>query len=131
MEVVCSASGSALAYLITREANFHETTFVSPPDAPLQLGFIVYGAGKSIARHVHLPVERHVTGTSEFLWVRKGRCEVDIYDEDRAFVKTCDLQAGDAILLLAGGHGFRMSEDTVLAEVKQGPYFGFQEKERF
>ncbi len=131
MEVIASASGTILAYLIKREAEFSETAFVSPAEAPLQLGFIVYGAGKSIARHVHLPVERRISGTSEFLWVRKGHCEVDLYDETRVLVATRELRAGDAILLLVGGHAFRMREDTVLAEVKQGPYFGNDEKERF
>ena len=130
MEVV-SAEGKVLAYLIRQETEFTETAFVSPAEAPLQLGFVVYGAGKAIARHVHLPVERHITGTSEFLWVRKGRCEIDIYDDARRLVVTLELRAGDAILQLAGAHGFRMNEDTVLAEVKQGPYFGLDEKERF
>ncbi len=130
MEVTSSA-GEVLAYVIRQEREFDQTTFVSPPEAPLQLGFIVYGHGKAIPRHVHRPVERRITGTSEFLWVRKGRCEVDIYDGSRQFVTTLELQSGDAILLLGGGHGFRMNEDTVLAEVKQGPYFGLEEKERF
>lgn len=130
MEVI-SGGGKVLAYLIRREADFPQTEFVSPPEAPLQLGFISYGEGKTIARHVHVPLERHITGTSEFLWVRKGRCEVDIYDDERQLVTTLELRVGDALLQLAGGHGFRMNEDTVLAEVKQGPYFGLDEKERF
>ena len=32
---------------------------------------------------------------------------------------------------VGGGHGFRMIEDTVLFEIKQGPYGGPAEKERF
>jgi hypothetical protein len=32
---------------------------------------------------------------------------------------------------MTGGHGFRMLEDTVLLEVKQGPYGGQAEKSRF
>lgn len=130
MEVI-SAGGTVLAYLVRRESEFGETTFVSPAEAPLQLGFVAYDAGKEIARHVHVPVERRTTGTSEFLWVRKGCCEVDIYDDERRLVLTVELREGDALLQLAGGHGFRMKEDTVLAEVKQGPYFGLNEKERF
>jgi hypothetical protein len=35
------------------------------------------------------------------------------------------------MLMVAGGHGFRMLEDTVILEVKQGPYTGEDEKERF
>jgi hypothetical protein len=131
VEVIHDREGIVLGYLITRDSEFSETTFVSPPEAPLQLGFIVYGAGKTISPHTHLPVERRISGTSEFLWVRKGHCEVDLYDDARNLVATKQLHEGDAILLLAGGHSFRMHKDTVLAEVKQGPYFGNDEKERF
>jgi hypothetical protein len=42
-----------------------------------------------------------------------------------------DVGEGDVVVLLGGGHGFRMIEDSVLIEVKQGPYFGTQEKELF
>ena len=35
------------------------------------------------------------------------------------------------MLMVGGGHGFRMLEDTVFLEVKQGPYTGLDEKERF
>ena len=41
------------------------------------------------------------------------------------------LSMGDVILLLKGGHGFQMIEDTVLMEVKQGPYLNDLDKERF
>ncbi len=41
------------------------------------------------------------------------------------------MSTGDILVLVSGGHGFRMLEDTVLMEVKQGPYTGLKEKERF
>jgi hypothetical protein len=70
-------------------------------------------------------------GTSEVLIVRKGRCEVDFFDDARSLVATRELGVGDVMLLLSGGHGFRVLEDTVFCEVKQGPYTGLVEKERF
>jgi hypothetical protein len=33
--------------------------------------------------------------------------------------------------MVGGGHGFRMLENTVLLEVKQGPYTGIDEKRLF
>jgi hypothetical protein len=42
-----------------------------------------------------------------------------------------ELNVGDVMLMVGGGHGFRMLEDTVLLEIKQGPYTGENEKERF
>jgi hypothetical protein len=32
------------------------------------------------------------------------------------------LRTGDAIVMVSGGHAFRMMEDTVLYVIKQGPY---------
>ena len=72
-----------------------------------------------------------IRGTSEVLIVRRGRCEVDIYNDERQIVATRELRLGDVMIMVGGGHGFRMLEDTVLLEVKQGPYTGVDEKERF
>jgi len=120
-----------LAYIIRAEINPKETTFLTPPEFNLQVGFIVYPASSEIARHVHLPLKRHIVGTSEVLVVKRGRCLVDIYNDDQELVATRDLQVGDVILMVGGGHGFRMIEDTVFLEIKQGPYTGLDEKERF
>ena len=92
---------------------------------------IAYTAGKSIVPHVHLPTTRQVIGTPECIVVRKGSCVVDFYDGDQNYLKSCNLKLGDALLLLNGGHGFRMIEDTVLFEVKQGPFTGDHDKLRF
>ena len=70
-------------------------------------------------------------GTSEVVIVKSGRCEVDIYDDDHQLIATRELGPGDIMLMVSGGHGFRMLEDTVLLEIKQGPYPGLDEKEHF
>jgi hypothetical protein len=120
-----------LAYIIRSEMNPTETTFLTPPEFKQQVGYVVYPAGGKIQRHVHRPLERHLVGTSEVLIVRRGRCEIDIYNNERELVATRQLRQGDIMLMVDGGHGFRMLEDTVFLEVKQGPYTGVDEKERF
>lgn len=125
------AEGPLLALLASGSPDPGETTFPTPTELNLQVGFVVYPAGGEIARHEHRPVERHLVGTSEAIIVRSGRCEIDIYDGERRHVATRELGIGDVILIVSGGHGFRMLEDTVLLEVKQGPYTGLDEKERF
>ena len=120
-----------LAYIIRAEMAPGKTTFLTPSELNLQVGFVVYPAGGEVARHLHRPVERHIVGTSEMLVVKEGRCQMDIYDDDRRLVTTRELRKGDIMLMVGGGHGFRMLEDTVLLEVKQGPYTGLDEKERF
>jgi mannose-6-phosphate isomerase-like protein (cupin superfamily) len=120
-----------LAYIIRAEMQPRETTFLTPPEFKQQVGFVVYPTGGEIQRHVHRPLERHLIGTSEVLIVRQGRCEIDIYNNQRELVATRELWQGDIMLMVDGGHGFRMLEDTVFLEVKQGPYTGIDEKERF
>ena len=123
--------GRPLACIVRAGPPPESTEFVTPDDWNQQVGFVVYPAGGTIARHTHRPIERHIVGTAEVLVVRKGRCEVELYNESGASVATRELRTGDVLILVAGGHGFRMIEDTVLLEVKQGPYTGLTEKDFF
>lgn len=120
-----------LAYIVDPKWKPERTEFFTPDHFTQQIGMIVYGAGEQIIPHVHVPVERHITGTTECVIVRQGACEIDIYNADREFIVTRSLSEGAIILLLAGGHGFRMTEHTILFEVKQGPYVGGRDKVRF
>jgi hypothetical protein len=128
-QILCD--GKPLAYIIRAEINPEKTTFLTPPEFKQQVGFVVYRSGGEIQRHMHRPLERHLIGTSEVLVVRRGRCEIDIYNNGGELVATRELLQGDIMLMVDGGHGFRMLEDTVFLEVKQGPYTGIDEKERF
>ncbi|CAN5251065.1 hypothetical protein BH09GEM1_BH09GEM1_15640 [soil metagenome] len=125
------ASGKTLAVIIRSQVSPLRTTFLTPPEYKQQVGFVVYPAGGTIERHTHVPLERRLVGTSEVIVVRSGRCELDVYDDDHTLAATRTLATGDVMLMVGGGHGFRMLEDTVLLEVKQGPYTGLDEKERF
>lgn len=124
--------GRVLAYLVHGARPPDRTTFLTPPDCNVQVGYVVYAAGQEIPRHLHRPVERHLIGTAEVLVVQRGRCEVDIFTDQRDLVTTRELQVGDVLIAVGGGHGFRVHEDTVLLEIKQGPFVGdAASKERF
>jgi hypothetical protein len=125
------ANDCILAYIIRAELQPAKTTFLTPENLSFQAGFIVYPASSEIARHLHKPIRRELSGTSEVLVVKKGRCEVDFFTDQKKLVATRELKAGDVLLLVGGGHGFRLLEDTVFLEIKQGPYTGLDEKERF
>jgi hypothetical protein len=126
-----TCNDNPLAYIIRAEMRPAKTTFVTPPEFKQQVGFVVYPAGGAIQRHDHRPIVRHLVGTSEVLVVQNGRCEIDIYNDNRQLVATRELRRGDIMLMVGGGHGFRMLEDTVFLEIKQGPYTGEAEKQRF
>ena len=128
---VVGDDAAPLAYVVRAVATAERTTFLTDASETLQVGFVVHEARDDIPRHTHRPVERAFEGTAEVILVRSGHCILDVYDEDRHLVASRDLATGDVAVLLRGGHGFRVSEDTVLFEVKQGPYTGLDEKERF
>ena len=128
---IISWENAPLAYIIRNELLPDKTTFLTPPEFKQQVGFVVYPTGGEVARHLHKPLQRQLTGTSEVLVLRKGRCIMDVYNNEKVLVASRELYEGDIMLMVDGGHGFRMLEDTVFLEVKQGPYTGIDEKERF
>ena len=128
---IIAANNCELAYVIRAAYQPTETKFLTPAELKQQVGYIVYPAGTEIPRHSHRALERQIVGTSEVLMIKSGCCLIDIYDDEKQFVATRELCVGDVVLLVAGGHGLRMLENTVLLEIKQGPYTGLDEKERF
>lgn len=108
-----------------------KTTFVTPDSYYQQAGFVIYPKGGEVPRHIHLPLQRHLIGTPETLLIRKGCVEADLYAMDKSFLRSIRLYEGDIIMLVSGGHCFRFIEDSVLFEIKQGPYTGLKEKEIF
>jgi hypothetical protein len=128
---IIRCNNQPLTYIIRANPLPEQTTFLTPAEFKQQVGFVVYPQGGEIARHIHRPLERHLIGTSEVLVLQRGRCLMDIYNDGRELVATRELQAGDVMLMVGGGHGFHMLEDTVFLEIKQGPYTGIEEKERF
>jgi hypothetical protein len=56
---------------------------------------------------------------------------VDFYGNEKNYLESTLLDAGDVILLAFGGHGFKIIESAEIIEVKQGPYLGEEDKTRF
>jgi mannose-6-phosphate isomerase-like protein (cupin superfamily) len=131
MEFIKTEDNILTSILIRREYTPTETTFVTTPDLAQQVGFVVYPAGGVIKRHIHKNVDRQNISSSEALIVRQGRLEIDIYDQNKKLLATRELQAGDFVLMVSGGHGFRILENAILLEVKLGPYAGAMDKELF
>ena len=128
---IITADGRPLTYIIRGGQLPEQTTFLTPPEFKQQVGYVVYPAGGVIARHMHVPIHRSLIGTSEVLVVLKGHAWIDMYDDSHNLVASRELHARDVMLMVGGGHGFRIVEDTVFLEIKQGPYEGLEEKERF
>jgi len=114
-------------------SNFSHTgiNFFTPNDYSQQLAYMSHPAGKEIQPHIHKRVQREVHFTQETLFIRKGKLQVDFYSDAQDFLESRILEAGDVILLIKGGHGFKVLEDLEMFEVKQGPFAGDEDKIKF
>jgi len=92
-------------------------------ESSLQVGKQLRLKGEKIKSHRHMPVkvEREET-LKEVLYIEKGKVKVIFYSEKWKEIDSRILNKGDMILLIKGGHGFEMLEDTEMIEIKQGPY---------
>ena len=120
-----------LAIIVRRDFNDSGINFFTPNDYSQQLAYMSHPAGKEIQPHIHKKVQREVHFTQETLFIRKGKLKVDFYTDEQEFLESRILEAGDVILLIKGGHGFKVLEDLEMFEVKQGPYAGDEDKIKF
>ena len=126
-----SVEGALLALILRARYRKNGIEFFTPAEYSQQLAYMNRPQGYRILPHVHNEVHREVFLTQEVLFIKSGRVRVDFYDNQRDYVADVVLEAGDVILLSAGGHGFTMLEPTEMIEVKQGPYAGEKDKTRF
>lgn len=120
-----------LAMIIRSNYQCEGVDFITPNEYSQQVAYMHHPTGKVIDAHVHNLVYRNVVFTQEVLIIKKGILRVDFYDEYEDYLESRDLHAGDIILLVSGGHGFKVIEEVEMVEVKQGPYSGEQDKKRF
>lgn len=120
-----------LAIILKNDYECDGVDFITPDEYSQQVAYMHHPTGKVIDAHVHNLVHRNVVLTQEVLFIKKGKLRVDFYDEYKDYLESHVLEAGDAILLTSGGHGFKVLEEVEMIEVKQGPYSGNQDKSRF
>ena len=120
-----------MAVIIRGEFNEPGIHFFTPGELSQQLAYMRHPAGKVIEPHLHKPIPREVQYTQEVLLIKRGKLRVDFYDEQQRYLDSRILHGGDVILLAVGGHGFEVLEEVEMIEVKQGPYAGDQDKQRF
>lgn len=107
------------------------TTFVTDNNCTQQVGYIIHKQDTIIPRHYHQNINRSIVGMVEVLYVVQGKCMISFYDTNQRFIVDTEINVGDLVVILAGGHGFKMLEDTTLLEIKHGPYIGLSERVRF
>ncbi len=102
--------------------------FMSEDSWPMQVGIMRWPGGHSSRPHRHNPRSHMVTVTSEALIVWKGRTDVVLYDNKGELAETIELSAGSVCVMFGGAHGIEVHEDSIITELKQGPYDGQKDK---
>ena len=134
MEKVEKIVKEGIIYAISIRSDYKpdKTEFFTEDEHFQQLGFIVYEAGGQIKPHMHKVLKRTIDKTTETLIVKKGKIEYQIFNNDEDLISTGILKKDDIITLINGGHGFKIIEDAIMIEVKQGPFISTdQDKKRF
>ena len=105
--------------------------FFTPNSFSQQLGYMNRPKGYQIQPHLHKKNYRKVQSTNEALFIKSGIVRIDFYNETYYYLKSKILKRGDVILLIGGGHGFKMLKKSEMIEVKQGPYSNNKDKVLF
>ena len=124
-------NNEVLAIIISPNYEKKRIEFYTPDDYSQQVGYMNRDKNYVIEPHVHLRQSRNINYTNEVLIVKKGKVKVDFYTDSKEFIKSEIIKTGDLILLIKGGHGFEFLEESQIIEIKQGPYIGEIDKERF
>lgn len=125
-------NGELLAIIIPHDFRSEGIAFFTPDTFPQQLGYMNRPAGYVISPHEHKSVLRTIEWTQEVLFIKSGKVRLHIYEpKSRSYLESRVLAPGDVVLLAHGGHGFVMLEPSEIIEVKQRPYAGEADKERF
>ena len=121
------------AVIVRNNYSPEETKFISDTLNPFQIGLHKRGKGYRYKAHVSLPfkkIENFIP--NKIYYVKKGRLGIDIYNKENKKIRYIELNAGDLINFISGGHGVDvLEENTEFIEIKQGPYRGTKEDKIF
>jgi hypothetical protein len=100
-------------------------TFYSNPDDFIQVGLWNHPVDSVLNSHIHNIHSKKSDRTSEALFVLSGSIHADIYNDECKLLESTIVTAGELLVCIAGGHGYRiLSENTKVLEIKNGPYPG-------
>mgnify|MGYP001472723274 CR=1 FL=1 len=105
--------------------------FFTKKNLTQQVAYMHHPKHYSIQPHLHKKLTRKIKGTSEVLIILSGKMKIDFYDNKKIFLFSKIANKNDIVVLLSGGHGFKILQNCKFIEVKQGPFFFGKDKKRF
>ena len=104
-----------------------KTTPVCAPTEALQLILMNRPKGDIAKAHRHLPKKRITNMLQECLIVMKGRIRYDLFDARKRCFKKIIVKEGEAMFISAVGHAVHFLEDSLVYELKNGPFIDDKE----
>ena len=105
--------------------------FFTDNNATQQFGYMKHRKNYVIKPHKHNQRSTKILTTTEVIILFKGILRVDFYDNKKMYLFSKKIFGKDIIMLLNGGHGFKVLKDVEMLEVKQGPYKLSRDKVKF
>ena len=96
-----------------------------------QFGYMKHKKNYLIKPHKHNKRLTKILSTTEVIVLFKGILRVDFYDNKKKYLFSKKIFANDVIMLVNGGHGFKILKNVEMLEVKQGPYSLSKDKIKF
>ena len=106
-------------------------TFFTPNESTQQFGYMKHKKKYIIKPHLHKKRLTKIFFTTEVILILKGVLRVDFYNQSKKYLFSKILKEKDIIMLVSGGHGFKILKDIEMIEIKQGPYSLSKDKIKF
>ena len=106
-------------------------TFFTPNESTQQFAYMKHNKKHIIKPHLHKRRLTKVFYTTEVILLLKGVVRVDFYNQFKKYLFSKILKPKDIIMLVSGGHGFKILKDVEMLEIKQGPYNLIKDKIKF
>jgi len=106
-------------------------SFFTSKESTQQFGYMRHKKNHLIMPHKHNKRLTKILTTTEVIILFKGILRVDFYNSKKKYLFSKKIYAGDIIMLVNGGHGFKVLKDIEMIEVKQGPYSLSADKIKF
>ena len=106
-------------------------TFFTQNESTQQFGYMKHKRDHIIKPHLHKKRLTKIYYTSEVILILKGILRVDFYNQFKKYLFSKILKPSDIIMLVSGGHGFKILKDVEMLEIKQGPYNLIKDKIKF
>lgn len=106
-------------------------TFFTPNESTQQFGYMKHEKNYVIKPHLHKKRVTKISYTTEVILLLKGILRVDFYNMSKKYLFSKILKDKDIIMLVHGGHGFKVLKNIEMIEIKQGPYSLSKDKIKF